>query len=80
MQSPKAFRVAAAIAVDQCLDRRRTEAEIQSLRRTAASASEIAEIADDLFLPKAVIDSLGYLRSKLRGNRSVADSTKKSAD
>jgi hypothetical protein len=65
MQAPRMKRFAAAIAADECLDRRNTEADIESLRTAARSAGEIAGIADDLLLPSAVTDALQRLRSKL---------------
>jgi hypothetical protein len=73
MQSPRLYRIAAAIAVDECLDRRKTEADIESLRTAVTSAGEIASIADDLLLPSAVTDALDYLRRKFRSSSPTGD-------
>ena len=66
-QSPRIFRIAATIAVDECLDRRATEADLASLRAAARSAGEIAGIADNLLVPNAVTDALERLRSRVLG-------------
>jgi hypothetical protein len=66
MSSPPLHRLAAAIAANECIDRRESETEIDLLRQTAANASEIASIADELLIPDVVTDALQYLRSKLK--------------
>jgi hypothetical protein len=69
MPSPPLHKLAAAIAANECIDRRESETEIDLLRQTAANASEIASIADDLLIPDVVTDALQYLRSKLKSRR-----------
>jgi hypothetical protein len=73
MPSPPLHKLAAAVAANECIDRRESETEIDLLRQTAANASEIASIADELLIPDAVTDALQYLRSKLKSRPESPD-------